>query len=53
MDYSNSNKLRFITKMARPTTEQLQNNSTYKAVNETIEVLKFKMSLFFHFMKLF
>ena len=35
--------------MARPTTEQLQNNSTCKAVNETIEVLKLKNVIIFSF----
>ena len=54
MDYFNSNKVCYNMIIARPTEEQLKlkNNITYKAVNETIEVLNFKMLLFFHFIKL-
>ena len=49
MDYFNSNNICYNMIIARPTEEQLQNNITYKAVNETIEVLNFKMLLFFSF----
>ena len=49
MDYFNSNKVRFNMIIARPTEERLQNNIVCKAINETIEVLNFKMSLFFSF----
>ena len=53
MDYFNSNKVCYNMIIARPTEEQLKlkNNITYKAVNETIEVLNFKMLLFFSFYK--
>ena len=51
MDYFNSNKVCYNMIITRPTEEQLKNNITYKAVNETIEVLNFKMLLFFSFYK--
>ena len=49
MDHFNSNKVRFNMIIARPTEERLQNNMVCKAINETIEVLNFKMSLLFSF----
>ena len=49
MDYFNSNEVCYNMIIARPTEEQLQNNITYEAVNETLEVLNFKMSLLFSF----